>query len=234
MGKLRLPDSAGVSASAQLELKPGQTAACRSHGSLAINYDQRAGKLQLGNSQLDVGSTHASVSGTLGENLAVHVVSRNLNDALPVLRALGAQPPAHWPVELQDSVARMDASIVGPFADPKVSGKADVGKLKLDGQQLDRVTATFNLDRSTAVLQAVTVEAGQDAAGRKRASRLAQLEAGRQQSRFGHAYPCAVPTFRPWQRKRLEYAPRHGLGFRRDSRLRLARIAVGYERGDYR
>jgi translocation and assembly module TamB len=151
----------GVSASAMLDLKPSSgDGGVPVAGSLALNYDQRAGRLQLGNSQIDIGSTHASVSGTLGENLALHVVSRNLDDALPVLRALGAQPPARWPVELQGSVARIDASITGGLADPKVSGKADVGKLKLGGQQLDRVTTTFNLDRSTAVLQTLTVEEG--------------------------------------------------------------------------
>ncbi len=149
----------GVSASGMLDLKPGDGGVPVA-GSLAVNYDQRAGKLQLGNSQIDIGSTHASVSGTLGENLALHLASRNLNDALPLLRALGAQPPAQWPVELQGSVARIDASIMGGFADPKVSGKVDVGKLKLGGQQLDRVTTSFNIDRSTAVLQNLTVEEG--------------------------------------------------------------------------
>jgi translocation and assembly module TamB len=90
---------AGISASATLSLTPG-SGGVPVAGSVAINYDQRSGRLQLGNSQLDVGSTHASVMGTPGENLAVHVVSRNLNDALPVLRALGASPPNRWPVEL--------------------------------------------------------------------------------------------------------------------------------------
>jgi translocation and assembly module TamB len=149
----------GISASAMLDLKAGE-GGVPVQGSLAINYDQRAGKLQLGNSQIDVGSTHAAVSGTVGENLAVQVISRNLNDALPVLRALGAQPPARWPVELQGGVARIDASIRGGLQDPKISGKADAEKLKLDGQQLDHVTSTFTLDRSSAVLQAVTIDQG--------------------------------------------------------------------------
>ncbi len=149
----------GVIASAQLDMKPGAGGVPVS-GSLAINYDQRAGKLQLGNSQINVGSTQAAVSGTLGENLALHVASRNLNDALPVLRALGAQPPARWPVELQGGEARIDATIRGKLEDPKVSGKAEAGKLKLEGQQLDRVTSTFTLERSAAVLQSFTVEQG--------------------------------------------------------------------------
>jgi translocation and assembly module TamB len=155
---------AGVSASAAVDLKPGgkptDDGGIPVQGALDIHYDQRAGKLELGDSQLDVGSTHAGLSGTLGENLAVHVVSRNLNDALPVLRAFGAQPPAQWPVELQGSVARIDASIQGAFPDPKISGTADAGKLKLNGRQLDHVTSTFTVDRSSVVLQAITIDQG--------------------------------------------------------------------------
>ncbi|MGA2879166.1 MAG: translocation/assembly module TamB domain-containing protein [Bryobacteraceae bacterium] len=155
------PDGlAGVSASAMLDLKPKAGDGIPVQGSLAIDYDQRAGKLRLGNSQVDVGSTHAALSGTLGENLSVHVVSRNLSDALPVLRALGAQTPAQWPVELQDGVARIDAVVKGGLPDPKISGTAGADKLKLDGHQLDRVTSTFTLDRSNAVLQAITVDEG--------------------------------------------------------------------------
>jgi translocation and assembly module TamB len=151
----------GVLASAMLELKPGE-GGIPVQGSLAIDYDQRAGQLRLGNSRFDVGSTHADLSGTLGQNLALHLVSRNLNDAVPVLRALGAQPPAQWPVELQaGGVARMDASIQGPLQNPKISGSANAEKLKLDGQQLDRVATTFTLDRSTAVFDGVTVQQGQ-------------------------------------------------------------------------
>jgi translocation and assembly module TamB len=159
---------AGISASAQLDLKPGD-GGIPVRGSLAMHYDQPAGKLELGNSQIDIGSTHASVSGTLGEILAVHVVSRDLNDALPVLRALGAQPPAQWPLELKDGAAHVDASIRGSLDNPRISGQASAENVKLDGQQLDRVTSTFTLDRSSAVLEAVTVEEGKmrlDGSGR--------------------------------------------------------------------
>ncbi|MGP0070694.1 MAG: translocation/assembly module TamB domain-containing protein [Bryobacteraceae bacterium] len=153
----------GASVGATLDLKPGSepgNGGVPVSGSLAIHYDQHAGKLQLGNSQINFGSTQASVSGTLGENLAVHVVSRNLNDALPVLRAIGFEPPARWPVELQGGVARVDASVMGSLAAAKVSGKADAGKLKLDGHQLDHVSTTFTVDRNSAVLQAITADQG--------------------------------------------------------------------------
>ncbi len=162
-GQITPSGMAGVKVTAMLDLKPGpnpDSTAVPVSGSLAIDYDQRAGKLQLGDSQIDVGSTHADISGTLGDILAVRLVSRNLNDAIPVLRALGAQPPAQWPVELRGGVARVDASVRGGLDNPRISGNADAQKLTLAGHQLDRVTSSFTLDRSSTVLQAVTIEEG--------------------------------------------------------------------------
>jgi translocation and assembly module TamB len=149
----------GASVSAMLDLEPG-VGGVPVEGSLDVNYDQRARKLQLGNSTLRVGATQANLSGTLGQNLALHVVSRNLDDALPVLHALGASAPDHWPVELQGSAAQIDADVLGTFANAKVSGKADAGKLKIAGHILDRVASAFTLDRDSVTLRAVAVDAG--------------------------------------------------------------------------
>jgi translocation and assembly module TamB len=149
----------GITAGATLDLKPGE-GGVPVQGSLALNYDQGAGKLQVDNSELRVGSTQTSLSGTLGQNLAVHVVSRNLNDAIPVLRALGAAPPSQWPVQLHDGMARVDASIVGGLQNPKISGKADALKLAVDGQVLDHVSSTFAIDRNRAALQTIAIDQG--------------------------------------------------------------------------
>jgi translocation and assembly module TamB len=154
---------AGITASAMLEIQPRSNpgeGGVPVQGSLALNYDQHAAKLQLGDSRINVGSTQASLSGTLGENLAVHLVSRNLNDTLPVLRAFGAEPPAEWPVELRGGIARIDGSVIGGFANAKISGKADASQLKLDGRQLDHINSTFTIDRNSAVLQSIAVEQG--------------------------------------------------------------------------
>ncbi len=149
----------GAVANGALDLKPGQGGVPVA-GSLAFDYTQRTGKLKLGNSQIHVGSTQASLSGTIGENVALDVVSRNLNDALPLLRALGAPAPAKWPVELEGSEARINASVKGALADPKISGKAEAGALKFGTRRIDRITSTFAVDRNTAVLEALTVDQG--------------------------------------------------------------------------
>jgi translocation and assembly module TamB len=160
---------AGVVASADLVLKAGD-GALPIQGSLAVNYDQRTGKFALGDSRIAVGASEANLSGTFGETLAVHVVSRNLDDVIPVLRALGAAPPARWPVELDHGVARVDASVIGSIENASVSGNADFEKLKLDphelgslalgGHEVDRLVTTFNLDRSSVSLLTVNIQQG--------------------------------------------------------------------------
>lgn len=150
-------------ASGVLDLKPDWKPAAGGvpvAGSFAFDYTQRTGRLKLDDSQIHVGSTQAFLSGTVGENVALHVVSRNLNDALPVLRAVGAPAPSKWPLELQGSEARIDASVTGALADPKISGKAEAGALKIGERRIDRLTSTFAVDRNTAVLEAIAVDEG--------------------------------------------------------------------------
>jgi translocation and assembly module TamB len=176
-GQLSPSGLSGVVAGADLDIKPGDGAR-PVHGAIAVNYDQRSGKIALGNSRIAVGASEASLSGTFGDTLAVHVVSRNLEDLIPVLRALGATPPARWPVQLHDGVARVDASVTGSLDNARISGKADFEKLKLDdhelgagldgralgarqdGYEVDHVATTFNLDRSSANLLTVNILQG--------------------------------------------------------------------------
>jgi translocation and assembly module TamB len=167
-GRLTPSGLAGVVASADLDIKPGDGAR-PVRGALALNYDQRTGKIALGNSRIAVGASEATLSGTFGDTLAVHVVSRNLEDVIPVLRALGATPPARWPVELHDGVARVDASVNGSLENARISGKADFEKLKLDvdldgrkldGHAVDHVVTTFNLDGTSLNLLTVSVQQG--------------------------------------------------------------------------
>ncbi len=149
-----------VTAQAQLTLSPG-SAGVPVQGTVALNYDQPQNRIDLGNSEIEIGTTHLEASGTLGSSLAVHAVSRNLNDALPLLPLVGETPPAQLPVELQHGgEARFDGSISGPLANPTISGKIDATHLKVEGRELDRVDATLVANRTSATVQALTIEQG--------------------------------------------------------------------------
>jgi translocation and assembly module TamB len=150
---------AGVVASAELALKAGE-AGLPVQGLIVLNYDQRAGSFRLGDSQIVVGASQVSASGTFGDNVTVHVASRNLDDTIPVLRAFGVTTPATWPVQLHDGLGHVDASVIGSVPNLRVAGKADFEKLKLDGHEVDRVTGTFDLDRDAFNLPAVSVQQG--------------------------------------------------------------------------
>jgi translocation and assembly module TamB len=161
-GLLTTSGLAGVVASTDLTLKPGD-GGLPAQGVLALNYDQRTGQFSLGDSRIAVGSSEANLSGTLGGALALQLVSRNLNDVIPVLRALGANPPALWPLELHDGLAHVDVSITGSLASARVSGKADFEKVILAAQrahELEHLVTTFNIDQSALNLLTVSVQQG--------------------------------------------------------------------------
>jgi translocation and assembly module TamB len=158
-GTLSSSGLSGVTARAQLNIAPGQ-GGVPVRGAVTVNYSQPEGTVELGNSQLDIGSTHLEAFGTLGSNLAVHAVSQNLNDVLPLLPLLGETPPAQWPVELHQGQARFDGAVTGPLQNPTISGKIDAVHLKVHGRELDHVTGTVEVDRTMANFQTVTLEQG--------------------------------------------------------------------------
>ena len=129
-------------------------------GAVTMNYDQRAGTIRLPNVDVNLGSTHVSASGTLGATLAVHVDSRNLNDALAGFPLFGAQPPEKLPFGLHAGSARFDGAVKGSLTNFKISGKADADHVAFDRGEFDHFTSTFDFDRSSLDVQTFTLEQG--------------------------------------------------------------------------
>ena len=148
-----------LTAQGQLTIAPA-AGAPPLQGSVTFDYDQRAGKIELGTSHISLGSTEATVSGVLGQSLAVQIVTRNLNDALLVFPLLGAEPPKESPVSLDGSVATLDGTVAGPLFNPRISGKADLGPFELRGQRFDHFTATVDLEESSANFRTLTAVQG--------------------------------------------------------------------------
>jgi len=144
-----------VTASAQLAIAPG-TARTPLQGAIALAYNQAAGTIALGDSHLTLGATQVAVSGVLGQSLAVHAVSKNLDDALFLFPLLGVEPPKQTPISLDGSSASFDGTVAGPLANPRISGKADVGRFEFRGQRFDHLTATVDVDQSSANFRTLT------------------------------------------------------------------------------
>ena len=149
----------GVTAQAQLMLTPG-SGGVPLQGTVAVAYDQLHNRIDLGNSEIDIGSTHLEAFGTLGANVAVHALSRNLNDVLALLPLVGEAPPARIPVELNHGQARFDGAISGSLANPTISGRVHATHLKMQGRELDQLDAAVVVDRTLATAQALTIDQG--------------------------------------------------------------------------
>lgn len=159
-GRFSRAAASGVVLDAKLDIVPG-TSGVPVKAAIGINYDQRAAALQLGNSEVSIGSTSVSVSGTLGQTLNVHLVSGNLNDILPVFPLFGEQPPEQLPLALHGGLARFDGVVAGPLGNLRVSGKADLTHLVWKGRELDHVAATLNVDKTLANLYTIAIDQDQ-------------------------------------------------------------------------
>ena len=146
-------------AEGKLTIVPG-TSGVPVTGSIDVNYNQRAGTIQLGKSELNLASTHIGVSGTIGENLQVEAVSKNLNDFLPLFPIIGETAPEQLRVSLRGGAGSFTGAVTGPIANPRVSGKVDLSHFALDQRELDRVTATFDANASAVNLHTLNVEQG--------------------------------------------------------------------------
>ncbi|HLG97531.1 MAG TPA: translocation/assembly module TamB domain-containing protein [Bryobacteraceae bacterium] len=144
---------------AQLGIAPS-AGASHVQGSLAFDYNQAAGEVQLRDSRISLGASQGSFSGTFGETMAVHVVSRNLNDALALFALFGQEPPKELPVSLDASAATFDGTVSGPLAEPQISGKVDLGRFAFQGRQFDHLAATVDLGRSYVNFRTITLSQG--------------------------------------------------------------------------
>ena len=148
-----------LKAQAQLAIAPG-TGGTLVEGSINVGFDQAANRIELGTSEITLGSTHATLAGVLGEKLSVHVVSQNLDDALALFPLFGETPPKQLPVALDGSSATFDGSISGALSDPHVSGKADLGAFTVNGHRFDRLSASIDAGASLASFRTLTVTQG--------------------------------------------------------------------------
>lgn len=129
-------------------------------GAVAIDYDQKAGRIQLGNSEISLGSAHAAVSGTLGDNLAVSLTTNNFNDLLPIFPLLEETPPEQLPIALHGGQLRFDGNVSGPLSNLRITGKTDITHLALDQREVDHFTAALDVNKSMANLNALTIDQG--------------------------------------------------------------------------
>jgi translocation and assembly module TamB len=132
----------------QMDIAPASAGPAVS-GHVNLSYDQRADALRLGPSKLSTGQSNVTLEGTLGQPLSVSVVTRDMDDLLPLAVLAGANPPARVPSKLVNgSEARFTGVLEGPLDNPTLRGRLELGQFEYAKQSFNRLTASVQLSRS--------------------------------------------------------------------------------------
>jgi hypothetical protein len=146
-----------VLANVAMEITPASTGPGVS-GHVILNYDQRAGTVRLGHTQLTAGRSEVTLDGTLGQQLNVRIETRNIDDLLPLAGLAGAKPPGSIPVNLvNDSAGVLTATVEGSLENPVVHGHVELGAFEYAKQSFGQLAATFQLTRSRLDVQDLTI-----------------------------------------------------------------------------
>ncbi len=136
-------------ARATLGIAPGRRGVPVS-GKLNVDYNGRADTVLLGQSFLQLPHTRVDLSGSLGNRIQAHLVSRDLADFRPL---------GNIPVALNGGgAAVVDATVTGKLSAPRVAAHAELSNFAVEDRTFTRFAAdvTASPDRAAAANSILT------------------------------------------------------------------------------
>ena len=144
-------------------------------GKIDVTYYDKSGKVEFGESTLNLPHTKASLQGTLGERLLMNVESSNLADLQPLIPIFGARlQPSDLPVLFDGGTAHFHGALNDVVRRPAIEGEASLNKFRFRGNNFEAISGNFHLSPDQLLASTFEVrEAGGSLNGR------AQLQLGR-------------------------------------------------------
>lgn len=134
-----------VAARARLAIAPGNRGTPVS-GRLNASYNGRAGTVDLDHSHIAMPSTRVDLSGSLGRQIQVRLITHNLNDLLP--------QPQQIPVRFQNGgSAAVTATVTGSLKAPRIAGHVAMTRFAVDDRAFDSFGADLDLTKSGAAVR---------------------------------------------------------------------------------
>jgi translocation and assembly module TamB len=146
-GNIHAP--AQTMASVHLELAPGRRGVPVS-GRLNADYNGRGDTVTIARSYIALPATRLDLSGTLGRQLQIHLVSRNLNDFAP---AMASSQPGAMPVALQGGAATFDGTVTGKLEAPGLAGHLTLTNFVVEDRQFTLLAADVEASPSGAAIR---------------------------------------------------------------------------------
>ncbi len=123
---------------ADLNVTPGRRGIPLS-GHVKATYTGRTGSVTLGPSRLRLPHSQMELAGSIGKQIRVKVVSRDLRDFRPLLAP---------PVTLNGGALNLDATVTGSLLAPHIAGQAVITNFLVDQRRFERLTAAFDAGKS--------------------------------------------------------------------------------------
>ncbi len=158
-GYFRPGGLAGIRAAGKIDLQP-VPGGIPLQGVVQFQYDQPAHQVNLQDTTVTVGSSHAELSGVMGQTLTVHANSGDLNDLWSVLPLIGQSVPKDFPVALNGGAVRFDGTVSGAATDPHVVGQLDLTKFSINGEPFDHLSGSVDLTAASLDARNVTASQG--------------------------------------------------------------------------
>jgi len=120
-------------------------------GRLNVDYNGRADTINLGSSYLALPHTRVDLSGTLGKEIQVRLVSRDLVDF---------QPLGNIPVTLKGGAVTINADITGSLTAPRIAAHAGVTDFSVEGRPFTSLSADLNAFKNGASVTSASLARG--------------------------------------------------------------------------
>ncbi len=137
-GNIKAPSA--LVAKANLAIAPGNRGIPVS-GRINADYNGRADTVTLGQSYLALPNSRIDLAGSLGQQIQVRLVSRNLADFRPV---------ATVPVTFNNGSATVNATVTGKLSAPRITGHVAMNNFAVEGRPFTQFAADVNASNSGA------------------------------------------------------------------------------------
>ncbi len=142
----------GIRASTRLLISP-TSKGIPATGVIDANYDGVSGALAVTDAHINLPASQLKLAGALDKSLSLSLVSRNLNDFLPIVRLGSNGTVATLPVSLRNGEAKVEARVQGALTAPRVSGRAQLANFFMQNRLFEKLSFGFAATPSLVEIQ---------------------------------------------------------------------------------
>ena len=157
-GDLKTPSN--LKANVHLAIAPGRRGMPVT-GQLNADYNGATESIDLARSYIALPNTRLDLSGSLGREVQIRLVSHNLNDFLPAMQMGSKNPPKEMPIALEKGgSATFTGTVTGKLNAPRLTGHVALLNFEAQQRPFNSLVADLNASPSGASVQNAALTQG--------------------------------------------------------------------------